>query len=168
MQITGGPSISGSARSGPARCRVAGKCRWAASLASFQAIAKERLTSAGRRCCDPGGRWKEPGSNTTCSTETFVRAGRVGAGSLGFDLKLGCCCGDRCATPGVSATQDGLEPAVALAVAGRVGTTGGPEARERRQPRVIPQGATQPRAKAVVTRLVIRLLLRGFRVATTG
>ena len=82
--ITGDPSTSGSARSGSGRCRVACRCRLGVTLASFQAIAKERLTTAGRRCCGPGARSRGRGFRKTCSTETFVCAGRVGAGSLGL------------------------------------------------------------------------------------
>ena len=55
-------------------------------------------------------------------------AGRVGAGSLAL-VEVGLLLRGPTRAPGVKATQDGLEPAVALAVAGRVGTSGGPEAR---------------------------------------
>lgn len=97
-QSTGGPSTSCSARSAADRCRVACSCRVAVSLASAAAIAKERLTSADCRECDPDGQRMGRGCRKM-SNRSLNHAGAQRDRLPGLEVGLGCCCGDRYGTP---------------------------------------------------------------------
>ena len=114
--VTGGPSTCGLALSAAVRRRVACSCPGAASLAPAEAIAREWLTSAGCRACARGGRRTGRGCRTYWS-RTLIIADAVASAPLvdgGWLLLRG-----PGRNAGVSETQDGLKPAVALAVAGR-------------------------------------------------
>lgn len=137
-EVTGGPSTCGSARSAAGRCRVACSCPEAVSLAPAGAIAREWLTSAGCRACARGGRRTGRGCRTYWS-RTLIIADAVASAPLvdgGWFAVAG-----PGRNAGVSETQNGLDPGVALAVAGRV------EKMLARRPRAVSRLGAFPKAR---------------------
>jgi hypothetical protein len=143
--VTGSPSACGSDPSAAGRGRVAGNWKPVANPLSAQAIGKEWLKPDGSASGGPGGRWR--GQVWRCS-ETFCAAGTgdVPAPWLGVGIVR-----RTSRNAGVSTTQDGPKPAVVSAMAGCCRRRCGPHRPASHQARRMPQGETQPRAKAVTS-----------------